>query len=279
MFTPLLNNKHLPGFRLFSGTTLNTIANRVNSLGASVANTFSSVTATVGTTLTAAQILGGIIQRSGPTAAFTDTTDIAANLDAALMSAAVVGTTFELDILNTTAFPMTLSGGTGVTITGNNIIGANSTAVYIVAVVTAPQASSNTPGTYSLTYLFASSQDAFGTNSLVATANNGTTQTLTAAMITGGTLTYHTSTGGTTPSLTLPLGTAMDTALAGIPVGQSYTLRVINSNSGTATIVTNTGWTLTGTLTLATNTWREFVVTRTGVGTYTGVSVGTGTNS
>jgi len=98
-------------------------------------------------------------------------------------------------------------------------------------------------------------------------------------MIVGGNLTYHTSTGGSTPSLTLPLGTAMDTALPNAAIGASYTLRIINANSGTATIVTNTGWTLTGTLTLATNTTRDFVITRTAAGTYTGVSVGTGTTS
>lgn len=121
------------------------------------------------------------------------------------------------------------------------------------------------------------------TQAAVAAADNGTTQTLTAAMMTGGaggaSSVSHVSTGGTTPSLTLPLATAMDTALPNLPVGGSFRWRCINSNSGTATIVTNTGWTTAGTLTLATNTWRDFTITKTAAGAYTITSVGTGTNS
>ena len=117
------------------------------------------------------------------------------------------------------------------------------------------------------------------TDNKVATADNGTTQTLTAAMLAGGNNVFHTSAGGTTPSLTLPLAADFLAANPGLAIGQSMRVRVINTNSGTATIVTNTGWTLTGTLTLATNTWREFVVTRTGAATVTAVQVGTGTTS
>ncbi len=114
----------------------------------------------------------------------------------------------------------------------------------------------------------------------IATADDGTTQTLTAAMITGGMITYHVTTGGTTPSLTLPLVTAMNTALPSFTATNlSYVLRIINSNSGTATVVTNTGWTTSGTLTIATNTWREFVIVRTASTTLSITSVGTGTNS
>lgn len=113
----------------------------------------------------------------------------------------------------------------------------------------------------------------------VATADNGTTQTLTGAMLAGAALVFHTSTGGTTPSLTLPLAADFLLANPQLNIGDSMVLRVINANSGTATIVTNTGWTTTGTLTLATNTWREFVVTRTALATCTIVAAGTGTTS
>lgn len=117
---------------------------------------------------------------------------------------------------------------------------------------------------------------------VVGTADNGTTQTLTAAMVSssGASELYHTSTGGATPSLTLPTVANLLAAFPNAQNGYSYKLRVINANSGTATIVTNTGWTLTGTLTLATNTWRDFVVTvNTAAATATAVSVGTGTYS
>lgn len=119
----------------------------------------------------------------------------------------------------------------------------------------------------------------FPTSDKVATADSGATQTLTAAMLSGAGNVYHTTTGGSTPSLTLPLATDFIAANPGLLIGGSMKIRFINTNSGAATIVTNTGWTLTGTLTLAQNTWREFVVTRTAAGTLTAVQVGTGTTS
>lgn len=120
---------------------------------------------------------------------------------------------------------------------------------------------------------------------VIKTANdNGTTQTLTAAMIAGANggaadLVVHQSTGGTTPSLTLPLAADLAAAIPNMAINDTFVLRIINTNSGTATIVTNTGWTLTGTLTLATNTTRDFLVTKTGAATFTAVSIGTGTTS
>lgn len=119
-------------------------------------------------------------------------------------------------------------------------------------------------------------------NAAIATPDNGTTQTLTAAMIAvaGVDNVIHVSTGGSTPTLTLPLATAVFTLEgANFVSGSTYILRVINSNSGTATIATATGWTLSGTLTLATTTWREFLVQATSSSTLTATSIGTGTNS
>lgn len=117
----------------------------------------------------------------------------------------------------------------------------------------------------------------------VATADNGTTQTLTAAMVGVANKQFvsHLSTGGAAPSLTLPTVAALLAAFPGLVAGSSYVLRVINANSGTATVVTNTGWTTSGTLTLATNTTRDFVVAITSVSlaTATITSIGTGTQS
>ncbi len=104
----------------------------------------------------------------------------------------------------------------------------------------------------------------------VATPDNGTTQTLTAAMVAstgGGVWVYHTTTGGSTPSLTLPLASALIAYIPDWTIGDSYTLRIINDNSGVATVVTNTGITLTGTATINNGSQAEFVVTYTGTGT------------
>jgi hypothetical protein len=270
--SPLLSTKNQLGYRLFRGETLNAMAAAINAAGLS-ANPVSNGLTTVGAgTLTAALLLGGEINRSGPVADFTDTTDTGALLDAALGSNAINGNAWIVRYKNTTAFKATIAGGTGVTVSGRTVVPANSVGEYLITRTDA--------NTYTVFGIGVTLQ-AFGngTSSLVATADDGTTQTLTTAMITGGySTTYHISVGGSTPSLTLPLGTDIDTALADMRPGQSYTLRIINKNSGNTTIVTNTGWTLSGgTLVLATNTWKEFVVTKTGTGTYTGVNVGTGT--
>lgn len=113
----------------------------------------------------------------------------------------------------------------------------------------------------------------------VATADDGTSQTMTVAMVTGGAITFHTTTGGATPSLTLPLAAGVIAALPGLQIGESFMLRIINANSGVATVVTNTGWTTSGTLTIANGTWRDFIVAKTSPTTLTLTNAGTGTNS
>ena len=267
--TTFLPNKHQLGFRLFRGETLNSISNAVNQLGVQGIPVNGALTTVGASTLTAALLLGGLIQRSGSVAAFTDTTDTGAALDTVLGNAAITGTSWEINYFNNVGFSATIAGGTGVTASGNLVVPPNSIGVFLLT--------RTGTATYTIVGLQADAGLFTASGPVVATADNGTTQTLTAAMVTGGMPTIHTSTGGTTPSLTLPLATAIDTALPNLQTGQSYILRIINLNSGVATVVTNTGWTLSGTLTIPANGWREFVVTRTGAGTYTGVSVGLGT--
>lgn len=244
------------GFTFAGGTSLAITA--LNTVGAG--------------TITAAGIVGGVTSRGGSQsgAAFTDTTDTAANI-IAVMANAALGSSFVWTYQNGTNATATIAAGSGVTLNGASVCGPGEQITYEVQYTAA--------GAIVMTAIDGGVITPFPTQAAVATADTGTSQTLTAAMISGGNETFHVTTGGATPSLTLPLGTAMDTALPALKVGQSYKLRVINTNSGTATIVTNTGWTLTGTLTLVTNSWRDFVVTKTGVGTYTAVAVGTGTTS
>lgn len=267
--TPL--SKYQPGPRLIDGSQLNLMVDRVNSsyIGVNGYPVSTSITTVGAGTLTAASLTGGIVARTGPVAAFTDTSSSGALLDAALPNNNNIA--WMVQYKNFTAFAATITGGTGVTVSGRTVVPANSIGNYLIT--------KSTTATYTMVGIGTYNQALFNNFSLIGTADNGTTQTMTAAMVSGGALTYHVTTGGTTPSLTLPLATAIDTALPDFRTGQSYTLRIINSNSGTATIVTNTGWTTSGTLTIATNTWREFVVTRTDTATYTITSVGTGTNS
>lgn len=118
-------------------------------------------------------------------------------------------------------------------------------------------------------------------NSQLGVADNGTTQTLTVAMIAppNAIEVYHTSTGGATPTLTTPTAAQIIASQPNWVQGQGYYLRMLNLNSGTATLAGGTGVTITGTATLATNTSRDFIVTYTSaiLQTVTFTNVGSGT--
>jgi len=66
-------------------------------------------------------------------------------------------------------------------------------------------------------------------------------------------------------ALTLPTAAAIVAAITDPYVGKTYRLRIMNTSSGNFdwTVTTNTGLTLTGTMTIAQNTYREFLVTLT----------------
>lgn len=117
----------------------------------------------------------------------------------------------------------------------------------------------------------------------VYTTDNGTTQTLTVAMVAPATyppFVYHITTGGSTPTLTTPTAAAIIANLGvNFIVGSSYVVRLINTNSGTATLAAGTGVTITGTATSLTNTTRDWLVTFTAAGAITFQTIGTATIS
>lgn len=96
-----------------------------------------------------------------------------------------------------------------------------------------------------------------------------------AALIAGCMENVLVSSGAT--ALTVPTAAQIYAAVS-VP-GLQYRLRVINTNAGTLTLTAGTGITVTGSLTLATNTWREFDVTLTGQSSASFKSIGTGTYS
>lgn len=102
-------------------------------------------------------------------------------------------------------------------------------------------------------------------------ANIAGGQALTALDLTG------TLVGGA--ALTLPAVAALVLAMHSPAVGQSYMLRVINRSAGPFnwTVTTNTGWTLNGSMAVAQNTWRDFVITLNSLTAATAQTVGTGT--
>jgi hypothetical protein len=93
-----------------------------------------SLVTTVGaTTFTAAQFTGGLIIRSGSTAAYSDTTPTAAAIVGAIPNCAV-GTAFELTIRNTVAFIETILAGSGVTLSQTTAVAASQTRRYLCVV-------------------------------------------------------------------------------------------------------------------------------------------------
>lgn len=107
--------------------------------------------------------------------------------------------------------------------------------------------------------------------------------TLTAAQVTGASnLVVCELTGAQSGGVnaTLPIVTTVTPLLHCPTVGTSYMLRMVNVGSTQViTLTTASGWTLTGTLTIANNTWRDFVVTVATLTTMTAASVATGTYS
>lgn len=105
-------------------------------------NILGGAIATVGAgTWTGAAIANGIINRTGPVAGYTDTTDTATNILAAIAGNApvadvAVGTTFRLIVRNTVAQALTFAAGTGVVVgTGTLDIAASLVREYILTVL------------------------------------------------------------------------------------------------------------------------------------------------
>lgn len=80
-------------------------------------------------TLTAAALVSGLIMRSGPTGAYDDTTDTAANIVAALDNPAV-GTSWDFTIVNGVAYAGTMLAGSGVTLAGTTANAASKVRMY-----------------------------------------------------------------------------------------------------------------------------------------------------
>lgn len=232
----------------------------------------SSETTATGTTLTAAKLTTGLLNRSGPTASFTDTTDTAANLYAA--DGSNTGNSFFVRIKNATAFQQTLAGGTGVTFSSATIIPALSVGMYLVTFTDATHAVFNHVQTVPLVNL-PSTQYAAATNTSGFTA--------TGAQVAGAADVTLNLTGamGADANIQLPAAVDLVAAIPNARAGMSFKLRIINSSSVNHvwTATTNTGLTLNGTMTMAQNTFRDFYVTLTSLTAVAIQAIGTGTQS
>jgi hypothetical protein len=97
-----------------------------------------------------------------------------------------------------------------------------------------------------------------------APASISTTATLTNANIQGQII----NTTGTSYTVTMPLGTTLETLVSWASTNLGYDFTVINTASGTITMAINTGVTSLGGLTIATGTSAQFRIRRTATNTF-----------
>ena len=97
-----------------------------------------------------------------------------------------------------------------------------------------------------------------------APASISTTATLTNANIQGQII----NTTGTSYTVTMPLGTTLETLVSWVNVDLGYNFTVINTASGTITMAVNTGVTSLGGLTIATGVSAQFRIRRTAANTF-----------
>lgn len=217
--------------------------------GNTVQNEISTALSTVGAgTITAAGITNGVTVRTGSVAAFTDTTATAAQIVAAWPNAAI-GESWEWMYFNNTGFAATLAAGVGITLSGAGaIIPTGGWVRYLVSLT-------------SLTTVAIQGIESGLIGELPpAQFSTGTTATtFTAGQLTGANLVTYTNTQGTPGSIATRTATQMIADTPNAYIGQTWVVRIINGQgTGTLTVTAGTDVTLTGTATVAANTWREF---------------------
>lgn len=215
-----------------------------------------AITTTVGTTLPAAALLSGLINRTGPTANFSDTTDTAANI----VAASAVGSSFYIDIKNATSFTQTLVGGTGVTFSSTTVINPNSISEYLVTVVSASSVVFNHVFTALISNTVGES---------ITALNTVGAGTITGAGIVGGVTTRGGSQSNAAFTDTTDTAANIITAQPNAHVGISWEWTYQNTTNATATLTGGSGVTVSGITSVAGGMWARFLVTYTAAATIT----------
>jgi len=240
--------------------------------GLDAAPTNTNITTAGNGTLTAAAIVGGLITRTGPTGAYTDTTDTAAAIVAAAGGVFTSGQIITFTVKNSVGFTQTINGGTGVTMPANNIVGPLQEATFEATVggtAAAPTLTVTHVGTTSISM-------APSVTAPVSTALNTVgAGTITAAGINGG----ITARGGSQANAAFTDTT--DTAaniVAGNPaligkVGASFLYAYQNTTNANATLQGGTGVTVSGVTVVPGNCTALFLVTQTAANTITMVGL------
>lgn len=239
-------------------TTTGAIAALASSGGAG--ETINTAITTVGNgTLTGAAVTGGVITRTGPVAAFTDTTDTATAIVAAI-GAPFIGQSFFVNIKNGTAFTETLAAGSGVTLTGGLVIPQNSVGQYLVTLTSLSAVSFLHIQTTSL---------ANNTVESITTLSTVGAGTITGAGIAGA-ITSRTGSQSATPFTdTTDTAANIIAAQANAHVGMSWEYLYQNTTNATATLTGGTGVTVSGITSVPAGKTARYLVTYTAAATIT----------
>lgn len=242
-----------------AATTEQTTTAAIAALASNFQNDSPTSITTVGNgVLTASALISGLINRSGPTGNFTDTTDTAAAIVSAL--GGTINDSFYIDIKNTTAFVQTLAAGTGVTMSTTNVVPPNSVGEYLVVVNSATAVTFNHVLTSPITT---------GLPLAVTTLT-----TVGAGVITGADIVSGITTRGGAQSST-PFSDTTDTAAniilaqANPRIGQSWNFTYQNLTNATATILGGTGVTVSGMAVVPANGVVTYLITYTAAATLT----------
>lgn len=124
----------------------------------------------------------------------------------------------------------------------------------------------------------------FSVNALApsaVTALNQTTGSIPAGILVAAQETFIITSNATPGAQLVRTAAQMLADVPGILLGQGLTFRIVNTGAGTLTLTADAGATVTlsGTMTVATNTFRDFVITFNSATTATIQSVGVGTNN
>lgn len=111
-------------------------------------------------------------------------------------------------------------------------------------------------------------------DAILAPVEVASAATLTAAQVLNGLILANSGVSGASVTYTLPTVAALEADLSNSDkVGTSFTFRLVNlgTSSGTAIIATNTGWTITGSLTMTVpvTSGAVFIARKSAVGAWT----------
>lgn len=223
-----------------------------------------NITSATGTTITAAQFLTGLINRTGPTANYTDTTDTAAAFAAAI-SPPSYPTSFYVDIKNAVPFIETLTGGTGVTFSSSSAVPPNSIAEFLVVL------SSATTAVFNHVFTSPIVNETLEIATALSTVGAGT---ITGAGIAG----RVTTRTGSTSAFTDTTDTAANIIAAqpNAHIGDSWEYTYTNSTVAVATLTGGTGVTVSAVTAVPANSWARYLVTYTAAATITMVGISQG---